>query len=134
MRNLIKTMIIGLFAATPAFSGGWEASRLDTSMMYNDDGYAEVGTSSITYDINGTTQAPASATHKMAKNQTKIPDWSEEAGKKLEIERRKILGHDELENRAKKRNQLLKSLRKVKIDSGEAVSYTHLTLPTKRIV
>ena len=28
----------------------------------------------------------------MAKNQTKIPDWSEEAGKKLELERRKILG------------------------------------------
>ena len=56
----------------------------------------------------------------MAKNQTKIPDWSEEAGKKLEIERRKILGHNELENRAKKRNQLLKSLRKVKTDNGEA--------------
>ena len=56
----------------------------------------------------------------MAKNQTKIPDWSEEAGKKLELERRKILGHEELEDRAKKRNQLLKSLRKVKIDNGEA--------------
>ena len=56
----------------------------------------------------------------MAKNQTKIPDWSEEAGKKLELERRKILGHDKLEDRAKKRNQLLKSLRKVKIDNGEA--------------
>ena len=56
----------------------------------------------------------------MAKNQTKIPDWSEEAGEKLELERRKILNHDELEGRAKKRNQLLKSLRKVKIDNGEA--------------
>ena len=56
----------------------------------------------------------------MAKNQTKIPDWSEEAGKKLELERRKILSHEELEDRAKKRNQLLKSLRKVKIDNGEA--------------
>ena len=56
----------------------------------------------------------------MAKNQTKIPDWSEEAGKKLELERRKILGHDKLDDRAKKRNQLLKSLRKVKIDNGEA--------------
>ena len=55
----------------------------------------------------------------MAKNQTKIPDWSEEAGKKLELERRKILGHEELEDRAKKRNQLLKTLRKVKIDNGE---------------
>ena len=56
----------------------------------------------------------------MAKNQTKIPDWSEEAGKKLELERRKILSHDKLQDRAKKRNQLLKSLRKVKIDNGEA--------------
>ena len=56
----------------------------------------------------------------MAKNQTKIPDWSEQAGEKLELERRKILSHDELEGRAKKRNQLLKSLRKVKIDNGEA--------------
>ena len=55
----------------------------------------------------------------MAKNQTKIPDWSEEAGKKLELERRKILCHEELEDRAKKRNQLLKTLRKVKIDNGE---------------
>ena len=55
----------------------------------------------------------------MAKNQTKIPDWSEEAGKKLELERRKILGNEELEDRAKKRNQLLKTLRKVKIDNGE---------------
>ena len=71
MRNLIKTMMIGLFAATPAFSGGWEASRLDTSMMYNDGGYAEVGTSSITYDITGFTQAPALITHKMAKDQTR---------------------------------------------------------------
>ena len=56
----------------------------------------------------------------MAKNQTKIPDWSEEAGKKLELERRKILSHNKLQDRAKKRNQLLKSLRKVKIDNGEA--------------
>ena len=56
----------------------------------------------------------------MAKNQTKIPDWSEEAGKKLELERRKILSYDKLQDRAKKRNQLLKSLRKVKIDNGEA--------------
>lgn len=69
MKNILKPMILGVFAATPVFSGGWEASRLDTSMMYNDDGYAEVGTSSITYDINGTTQAAAK--HKMAKNQTR---------------------------------------------------------------
>ena len=36
MRQLFKMMVIGLFAATPVFSGGWEANRLDTSMMYNE--------------------------------------------------------------------------------------------------
>ena len=58
-----------MFLASPAISGGWEASRLDTSMMYNDGAYAEVGSSSITYDINGTSQA--SVKHKMANNQTR---------------------------------------------------------------
>ena len=38
----------------------------------------------------------------MAKSQTKIPDWSENAGKKLELERRKVLSEDDLEKRAKK--------------------------------
>ena len=69
MKNILKPTILGLFAATPAFSGGWEASRLDTSMMYQDGGYAEVGTSSISYDIKGKTQA--NKTHKMAKDQTR---------------------------------------------------------------
>ena len=71
MRNLFKTMVLGLFAATPAFSGGWEASRIDTSMMYQSGSYAEVGTSSISYDIKATTQATAGTTHKMAKDQTR---------------------------------------------------------------
>ena len=53
----------------------------------------------------------------MAKSQTKIPDWSENAGKKLELERRKVLSEDDLEKRAKKRNFLLKQLRKLKIDN-----------------
>ena len=56
----------------------------------------------------------------MAKTQTKIPDWSDEAGEKLEIERRKILPEDQLQERAKKRNLLLKSLRKIKIENDEA--------------
>lgn len=55
----------------------------------------------------------------MAKTQTKIPDWSDEAGEKLEIERRKILPQDQLQERAKKRNLLLKSLRKIKIENDE---------------
>ena len=55
----------------------------------------------------------------MAKSQTKIPNWSENAGKKLELERRKVLSEDDLEKRAKKRNFLLKQLRKLKIDNDE---------------
>ena len=55
----------------------------------------------------------------MAKTQTKIPDWSEDAGNKLDLERRKVLSKDDLEKRAKKRNFLLKQLRKLKIDNDE---------------
>ena len=75
MKNLVKFTLAAAMLASPAFSGGWEASRLDTSMMYNDDGYAEVGTSSITYDVNGTIQDPLSVgndrSHKMAKDQNR---------------------------------------------------------------
>ena len=69
MKKLLKFTIAGMMLASPAVSGGWEASRLDSSMMYNDGGYAEVGTSSITYDVRGATQA--AVTHKMAKDQTR---------------------------------------------------------------
>lgn len=56
----------------------------------------------------------------MAKTQTSFPDWSDQLGEKLEIERRKLLPEDQLQERAKKRNLLLKSLRKIKIDNNEA--------------
>jgi len=56
----------------------------------------------------------------MAKTQTSFPDWSDQVGEKLEIERRKSLPEDQLQERAKKRNLLLKSLRKIKIDNNEA--------------
>jgi len=56
----------------------------------------------------------------MAKTQTSFPDWSDQVGEKLEIERRKSLPEDQLQERAKKRNLLLKSLRKIKMDNNEA--------------
>ena len=55
----------------------------------------------------------------MAKNQTSVPDWSVKVGEKLEAERRERLSHNALIERANKRNHLLKSLRKVKIDNNE---------------
>ena len=67
MKKLFKLTAAGLFLGTPAFSGGWEADRLDTSMMYNDGGYAEVSTKSISYGVYATTQAGTK--HKMAKDQ-----------------------------------------------------------------
>ena len=69
MKNLLKYTLAGMLLASPAFSGGWEASRLDSSMMYQDGSYAEVATSSADYDIKGTTQAGKK--HKMAKDQTR---------------------------------------------------------------
>ena len=57
----------------------------------------------------------------MAKNQNVIPDWSEENAKKLEEERRAFLSEEELRSRAEKRNDLLKSLRKLKKDMNEDV-------------
>lgn len=57
----------------------------------------------------------------MAKNQNVIPDWSEENAKKLEEERRAFLSEGELRSRAEKRNDLLKSLRKLKKDMNEDV-------------
>ena len=75
MKNLINFTLAAAMLASPVLSGGWEASRLDTSMMYNDGAYAEVGTSSITYDVNGTIQDPLSVgndrSHKMAKDQNR---------------------------------------------------------------
>ena len=69
MKILLNFILAAGLLASPALSGGWEAGRLDSSMMYQDGMYAEVGSSSIDYDINGTTQA--SKTHKMAKDQTR---------------------------------------------------------------
>ena len=59
-----------LFVASQAAAGGWEASTLDTSFMYQQGNYAEVGTASVTYDVKATTQGNLAKT-KMAKNQTR---------------------------------------------------------------
>ena len=65
MKNLFKISALGLLLGTPAFSGGWEADRLDTSMMYSDGGYAEVLTKSIS-DVSATSGAAVGAIkHKM---------------------------------------------------------------------
>ncbi len=57
----------------------------------------------------------------MEKNNKILPDWSEKNAVKLEKERREILSTDQLDKRAQKRNNMLKSLRKLKKDLNEEV-------------
>ena len=57
----------------------------------------------------------------MEKNNKILPDWSETNAIKLEKERREILSADQLLKRAQKRNNMLKSLRKLKKDLNEEV-------------
>ena len=59
--------------------------------------------------------------YEMAKNQKKLPDWSDKNAEKLEKERRVFLSKEDLKLRAEKRNNLLKSLRKLKKDMNENV-------------
>ena len=57
----------------------------------------------------------------MEKNNKILPDWSETNAIKLEKERREILSADQLIKRAQKRNDMLKSLRRLKKDLNEEV-------------
>ena len=57
----------------------------------------------------------------MEKNNKILPDWSEKNAIKLEKEGREILSTDQLLKRAQKRNNMLKSLRKLKKDLNEEV-------------
>ena len=59
--------------------------------------------------------------HEMAKNQKSLPDWTDQNAEKLEEERRVFLSKEDLKLRAEKRNNLLKSLRKLKKDMNEDV-------------
>ena len=73
MNKLISTYlftaILAIFAQS-ANSGGWEASTLDTSFIYNPGNYAEIGSAQITYDITANIQGQTDQ-KKMAKNQTR---------------------------------------------------------------
>ena len=57
----------------------------------------------------------------MEKNNKILPDLSETNAIKLEKERRKILSTEQLIKRAQKRNDMLKSLRRLKKDLNEEV-------------
>ena len=59
-------------STTAAHSGGWETGKLSTGFLYQEGNYLETSVGSLNYSINGTIQAPASTTHKMAKDQQRM--------------------------------------------------------------
>ena len=69
MKNLWVVPI--LFAASQATAGGWEASTLDTSFLYQEGNYGEVGNASITYNVKANIQGVDTPKVKMAKNQSR---------------------------------------------------------------
>ena len=54
-RAYVFSIIIMLFAQS-ANAGGWEASTADTSFLYNQGNYAEIGSAQITYDVTANIQ------------------------------------------------------------------------------
>jgi len=70
MRNLF--IVAALMSATSVNAGGWEASRLDTSFMYQEGNYAEASYASLSYDITSSAFNGASNTAvKTAKDQNR---------------------------------------------------------------
>jgi long-subunit fatty acid transport protein len=70
MRNLY--IVAALMSATSVNAGGWEASRLDTSFMYQEGNYAEASYASIGYDITSSAFNGASnSSVKAAKDQNR---------------------------------------------------------------
>ena len=71
MKDIINAgAVLGLLA-TPAFSGGWEASKLSTSHLYEDGNYAEFSVLPLTYDVGATIQYPGAPKHKVLSDQTR---------------------------------------------------------------
>ena len=71
MKSILNAgAVVGLLA-TPAFSGGWEASRLSTSHLYEDGNYAEFSVLPLSYDVGATIQYPGAPKHKVLSDQTR---------------------------------------------------------------
>ena len=71
MKSILNVgLVIGLLA-TSAYSGGWEASKLSTSHLYEDGDYVEFSVLPLTYDVGATIQYPGAPKHKVLSDQTR---------------------------------------------------------------
>ena len=81
----MKTILIipAIFTASQAMAGGWEASKLDTSFMYKDGGFADFSYASLDYNVKANATSNGGTLdvtgHKTAKSQTR-PTFSVKMG------------------------------------------------------
>jgi long-subunit fatty acid transport protein len=71
MKKVICLGILSTFVSTSAFSGGWEASKLSTSHLYEDGNYVEFSVLPLSYDVGSTIQFPGAPKHKVLSDQTR---------------------------------------------------------------
>jgi hypothetical protein len=69
-KTIILSTCIAL-SSTIAISGGWEASKLSTSYLYEDGNYAEFSVLPLSYDVGSTIQYPGAPKHKVLSDQTR---------------------------------------------------------------
>ena len=71
MKKILISSICASIFATTAISGGWEASKLSTSYLYEDGNYAEFSILPLEYDVGATIQYPLASKSKILKDQNR---------------------------------------------------------------
>ena len=74
-RKMNKSIIISVITAltsSAAFSGGWEASKLSTSYLYEDGNYGEFSILPLEYDVGANIQHPLASKSKISKDQNRV--------------------------------------------------------------
>lgn len=69
MKNIY--MMVAMLSASSASAGGWEASRLNTSFMYQKGNYAEASLSSMSYNITANAMNNADGSNPTYNNKVK---------------------------------------------------------------
>ena len=69
MKNLISISATLALLTTPVFSGGWEASKLSTSYLYQDGNYSEFSILPLEFDVGAQIQHPLAPKSKISNDQ-----------------------------------------------------------------
>ena len=72
MKSLISTSATLALLTTPVFSGGWEASKLSTSYLYQDGNYSEFSILPLEFDVGAQIQHPLAPKSKISNDQKRL--------------------------------------------------------------